>query len=72
MYGVPLRLHYSLMRFMVGDLVLNLVAIVKELSGRIHACTGCVADKRKRGSGWVSQEEKRGLLSVKNGHLEWE
>lgn len=60
------------MRFMVGDLVLNLVAIVKELSGGIHACVECVTDKRKRGSGWVSQEEKRGLVSVKNGHLEWE
>lgn len=60
------------MRFMVGDLVLNLVAIVKELSGRMLARVKCVTDKQKRGSGWVSQEEKRGLESVKNGHLEWE
>jgi hypothetical protein len=58
------------MRFIVGDLVLNLVAMVKKLSGMIQASS--VADKEKGGSGWVSQEEKRGSESVRNGHLEWE
>ena len=63
-------MHYLLMRFIVGDLVLNLVAMVKELSGTILVLSD--ADKGKLASGWVSQEEKRGLESVGNGHLERE
>lgn len=33
------------MRFMVGDLELNLVAMVKEMSGRMHVSS--VADKEE-------------------------
>lgn len=40
-HGGPARLHYSLMRFMVGDLELNLVAMVKEMlwqDARLECC----------------------------------
>lgn len=58
------------MRFIVGDLELNLVAMFKVTSGGMHLWS--VADKEKGASGWVSQEQKRGLGSVGSGHLERE
>lgn len=58
------------MRFMVGDLELNLFAMFKETSGGMHFSS--VADKKKGASGWVSQEQKRGLGSVGSELLERE
>lgn len=58
------------MRFIVGDFELNLVAMIEEVSGTMHVSR--VADKEKGArDGWVSQEKKCGLESVKNEqHLE--
>lgn len=58
------------MRFIVGDLELNLVAMFKVTSGGVHVSGD--ADKEECASGWVSQEQKRGLGSVGSEHLERE
>lgn len=56
------------MRFMVGDLELNLVAMVKEMSGRMHLSS--VADKDEDARDGYHREKKCGLELVGNEHVE--
>lgn len=68
MHGGSARLYYSLMRFMVGDLELNLVAMVRDISGKMDLSS--VADKDEGAREGYHRENKRGLESVGNEHVE--
>lgn len=58
------------MRFMVGDLELNLVAMIREVSGRMHFSDVADNNKEKGARDGYHREKKRGLESVGNEHLE--